>query len=156
MGAMTKLSGATHITPINTSCKTLLTKEAIAISKMAFSQNVEEVESQWWGFRQPLHRTISEDKTAPVHSLPDDVLQLIFSRLPRRSLAVTRLVCSPWKRVCEHQDMAVLRQQVQFRYFFLNLSLTHKHTPAHIQATDRSLECSLYVVVCPNGHRALA
>lgn len=47
-----------------------------------------------------------------VHVLPNDILTLIFARLPRATLSSIRLTCSTWKRLCQHQDIAVLRRQV--------------------------------------------
>jgi hypothetical protein len=47
-----------------------------------------------------------------VHVLPNDILTLIFARLPRATLSAIRLTCSTWKRLCQHQDIAVLRRQM--------------------------------------------
>ncbi|KAG0602021.1 hypothetical protein M758_11G155300 [Ceratodon purpureus] len=77
---------------------------------------VEEVLSEWWGCREVMQRTESvlgdEGEAAPILGLPDDVMTLIFARLPRKSLAITRLVCSSWKRVAEQQELASLRRKM--------------------------------------------
>jgi hypothetical protein len=78
---------------------------------------VEEVLSEWWGCREVMQRTesaLGEDagSPAPILRLPDDVMTLIFAQLPRQSLAMTRLVCSSWKRVAEQQELASLRRKV--------------------------------------------
>jgi hypothetical protein len=59
-------------------------------------------------------RNGSEDNlgSSSIHVLPNDILTLIFARLPRATLSAIRLTCSTWKRLCQHQDIAVLRQQV--------------------------------------------
>uniref|UniRef100_A0A7I4F9I2 F-box domain-containing protein n=2 Tax=Physcomitrium patens TaxID=3218 RepID=A0A7I4F9I2_PHYPA len=51
----------------------------------------------------------AEEKGALILGLPDDAMTLVFARLPRQSLAMTRLVCSSWKRVAERQELASLR-----------------------------------------------
>jgi hypothetical protein len=50
--------------------------------------------------------------SSSIHVLPNDILTLIFARLPRATLSAIRLTCSTWKRLCQHQDIAVLRRQV--------------------------------------------
>lgn len=75
-------------------------------------EEVEGLSSEWWGFQTPMHRTAVEEKHASIHGVPDDVMMLIFSRLPRQSLANARVVCSSWKRMAEVQELAVLRRQV--------------------------------------------
>ncbi|CAM6048612.1 unnamed protein product [Sphagnum compactum] len=50
--------------------------------------------------------------SSSIHVLPNDILTLIFARLPRATLSAIRLTCSTWKRLCQHQDIAVLRQQM--------------------------------------------
>uniref|UniRef100_A0A7I4CB54 F-box domain-containing protein n=1 Tax=Physcomitrium patens TaxID=3218 RepID=A0A7I4CB54_PHYPA len=73
-------------------------------------EEIDEVLSEWWGCRAAqIQKTGVEDKSPLIHSLPDDVMKLIFAQLPRQSLAKTRLVCSSWRRVAEDQDIASLR-----------------------------------------------
>jgi hypothetical protein len=50
--------------------------------------------------------------SSSIHVLPNDILTLIFARLPRATLSAIRLTCSTWKRLCQHQDIAVLRRQM--------------------------------------------
>ena len=80
--------------------------------------DVEEVLSDWWGCRELMQRPTESELggdggEAGILGLPDDVMTLIFVQLPRQSLAMTRLVCSSWKRVAEQQEIASLRRKVQ-------------------------------------------
>lgn len=67
--------------------------------------------SEWCG-RALMQRKDAEEKGAPILGLPDDVMTLVFARLPRQSLVMARLVCSSWKRVAEQQELASLRRKV--------------------------------------------
>lgn len=92
------------------------------------SEEVEGLSSEWWGFQAPMHRAAVEEKHAPIHGVPHDVMTLIFSRLPRQSLANARVVCSSWKRIAEHQELAALRRQVWPPPLLLHLFNTHRPT----------------------------
>lgn len=99
------------------------------------SEEVEGLSSEWWGFQTPMHRAAVEEKHAPVHGVPHDVMTLIFSRLSRQSLANARVVCSSWKRIAEHQELAALRRQVWPPLLPLHLFNTHRPDALKIHLT---------------------
>lgn len=121
MGAMAVATGLPQVCPTK-SCKPGKIHDVAADKSRGGEahnhQDVEEVEeveglsSEWWVFQTPVHRAAVEEKRAPIHGVPHDVMTLIFSRLPRQSLANARVVCSSWKRTAEHQELAALRRQV--------------------------------------------
>jgi hypothetical protein len=86
-------------------------KEKEGQSLKAVEEDVGELLSEWCG-RALMQRTDAEEKGAPMLGLPDDVMTLVFARLPRQSLVAARLVCSSWKRVAEQQELASLRRKV--------------------------------------------
>ncbi|CAK9858870.1 unnamed protein product [Sphagnum jensenii] len=72
----------------------------------------EEGEPRVSNWASRVQRSGPEENAGSIHVLPDDMLTLIFARVPRATLSAIRLACSTWKRICQHQDIAVLRQQM--------------------------------------------
>ncbi|KAG0608262.1 hypothetical protein M758_8G092300 [Ceratodon purpureus] len=87
-------------------------KESEGQSLKAVEEDVGELVLSEWCGRAMMQRTDAEEKGAPILGLPDDVMTLVFARLPRQSLVMARLVCSSWKRVAEQQELASLRRKM--------------------------------------------